>query len=703
MTTTPPLRVGVVGAGAISEFHARALQRVPHAALVAVADTDLGRATALATRWNVPTVGRTFADICSSGLDVVHVLTRSSTHVEIALDALEHGCHVYVEKPCATSPEDCDRLTTASLRAGRHVAVGHSLLRDPNVVRAFRLVQSGVIGDVRAVDYVRAQACSVGNGPLSADLAAGGHLFRDVGIHGMYLIEALLGPIADVQTQIAATGADPTAFCEDWQVLARCARGSARLHLSSVVRPPHSTLTVFGTAGSIRADLFANTVTVRRAYPGPAPVGRVVNSITESLQIATQTAGAVAATAIGRMRQFHGVQALVEDFYGDLSAGRPPAVTPADARSVVHWTEVVACQGDHTKRRWTASFETRRAPDVLVTGAGGFVGRRLVERLAANGHVVRALVRREPPVHWRDDPRIEVVAGDLADAATVDRAVSGTRVVFHVGAVMRGTADEFERGTVVGTRHVVDAAVSHGVDRVVYMSSLAVLHAAAFTGAPVDESWPVEPRPDARGHYTRAKTAAEKLVLDAVAERGLRAIVLRPGEIVSKETALLSSGIGHRLGSFLVVFGDGSLRVPLVALDDVVEAMITAAQRGPADGTIVHLVDPQPVTQRALLARWQSTAPTPVRIVHIPRALVFAAGFASEILLGLVRRPSPLSRYRLTSALAPRAFSVRRAMDLLGWQPAHGIHHVTGTQMPEPVRVQGPPAIREIEERVERA
>ena len=310
----------------------------------------------------------------------------------------------------------------------------------------------------------------------------------------------------------------------------------------------------------------------------------------------------------------------------------------------------------------------------LVTGAGGFIGRQLVARLVRDGHRVRALVRREPPPGFASDARIDVMHGDLGDPAAVDRAVAGTRLVYHLGASMRGSREEFERGTVAGTRHIVDSVLSHKVPRLVYMSSLSVLHsAAAREGQAITETWPLEPRPDERGHYTRTKLVAEQYVSSAARLRGLPVVIVRPAEVVGSGAAFLTAGVAQRAGRTLVVFGNGQLTVPLVAVDDVVDALMAAAESGPFDGTIVQLVDPAAISQNDMVARYRAATGGTWRVIHVPRPIVWLTAAVAEAVYGLVGRAAPLSRYRVASALAPRAFNCSRARQLWGWQPRVGV------------------------------
>src|ERR1700676_271148 len=93
------LRVGLVGAGYISEFHTRAIQRVPNARLVGVTDVSTARAASLADRFSLPNVFPTMEAMMEEGVDVVHILTPPHTHAALAIAALNNGCHVLVEKP----------------------------------------------------------------------------------------------------------------------------------------------------------------------------------------------------------------------------------------------------------------------------------------------------------------------------------------------------------------------------------------------------------------------------------------------------------------------------------------------------------------------------------------------------------------------------------------------------------------------------
>src|ERR1700689_1729554 len=97
-------RVGLVGAGYVSEFHIKALNRLPHVRIAGIADLDESRAKAVAQRFGIASPP-TLKIMAREGLDVVHVLTPPDSHVDVGLEALSLGCHVFVEKPLATKAE----------------------------------------------------------------------------------------------------------------------------------------------------------------------------------------------------------------------------------------------------------------------------------------------------------------------------------------------------------------------------------------------------------------------------------------------------------------------------------------------------------------------------------------------------------------------------------------------------------------------
>jgi 2-alkyl-3-oxoalkanoate reductase len=669
------LRVGLVGAGYISEFHARALQRVPNARLVGIADVAESRAAALAARFNAPRVFPTMEAMMNAGLDVIHILTPPDTHASLAIAALKNGCHVLVEKPAAINAEEVDRISAAAAAAQKSVCVNHSMLYDRFVSRALHLVRSGAIGIPLSFDYFRSSEYPpYRGGPLPIHYQGGGYPFLDQGVHALYLAEAFLGAIEDVKAYHGTHGCDSNLLFDEWRVAAQCQRGTANIQISWNVRPLQNWFVVQGTKGVLRANLFAMWLTHTPQLPLPKAPARALQAMSEGLSICAQVPSNIARFAAKKIVQYDGLHSLVAAFYRALQTGAPMPVPVEQARSTVYWTNRVAQEADAAKIKFQAKFQSAGHAKVLVTGANGLIGRSLVRRLLQNGNRIRIFVRRPPPAEFLNDRNIEVFLGDLGDPAAVDQAVAGTEIVYHLGAAMNGSAHDQERGTVCGTQNIVNSVIRHDVPRLVHISSLSCIHAAiSGRGVTIKEDWPVEPAPKKRGAYTQAKTAAEKIVLDAVRDRKLRVVVLRPGRVFGPGMTLLTPEVARRMRNLFVILGDGTRELPLVYVEDVIDAIVLAVETSKFDGRVFHIVDRTRITQNQVVRDYISRNAIKAKVIHLPITLVYSLALGFEVLAKALHRSAPLSVYRVKSALARMQFDCARAENELGWQPRVGV------------------------------
>jgi len=680
MSAETSFRVGLVGAGYISEFHASALKRVPNARVVGITDFITSRAAALAARFNIPSVFPTMDALIDQGVDVIHILTPPESHAQLTIAALNRGCHVLVEKPLAMNEQEVDFITAAAASAHKSVCVNHSLLYDRFVCKALRLVRSGAIGVPLSFDYFRSSEYPpYRGGPLPVQYRNGGYPFLDQGVHALYLAEAFLGPIEEVQTYHRTHGGDPNLLFDEWRVAAQCQGGTANVQISWNVRPLQSWFVVQGTEGVLRANLFAMWVTHTARLPLPKAPARALQAMGEGLSICAQVPANIVRFARKKIVQYDGLHSLVVAFYRALQTGEAMPVRPEQARSTVRWTNRVSQEADSAKITFAEQFQTIGRAKILVTGATGLIGRNLVRQLLKNGDHLRIFVRRPPPLEFMSDSNIEVFLGDLGDPAAVDQAVAGTEIVYHLGAAMKGSAHDHQRGTVCGTQNIVNSVIRHHVQRLVYVSSLSCLHAAASShGASVTEDWPIEPFPTKRGAYTQAKTEAEQIVRDAVRNRHLRAVLLRPGRVFGPGVTLLTAEVARRIGNFFVILGDGTRELPLVYVDDVVNSIVLAAENSKFDGRIFHVVDRTHITQNQLVSDYILKNAGKAKVVHLPVIIPYGLTLGLEVLSKVLKRAIPLSIYRLKSALARMQFDCSRAEKELGWQPLVGI--VSGLQ-----------------------
>ena len=665
------VKVGLVGAGYVSTYHARALRSLPFVEIVGIADLDRERAAALAAQFQIPAVYPSLQAMAEAHPKVIHILTPPGSHAALALEALEMGCHVFVEKPMAESAADCDRMIRSAREKGLVLSVNHSARMDPIVLEALDMIRNGACGEVQAVDFFRSsdyQAYS-GGPAVPPHFRNGSYPFQDLGVHGLYLLEAFLGPIHRADTRYYASGiGDPNLVFDEWRTMVETDRGTGHMYISWNVRPIQNELLIHGTKGVMHVDCYLQVITLRKTYPAPKAVQRILGAGFNSLHMLAKVSVNTVRFATGRLKPSPGIHVSVVKFHEALHRGELPPVPAEEGRRVIALLEDVSRRADDDKRVYLSEPNQTLRPRILVTGANGFLGTALVKRLRAElGEPLRLLVRRPAANPPPDD--LQLVYGDLGNPAVVDRAMQGIETVFHVGASTKGGPFEFSSGTVWGTRNVIDACERHAVRRLVYVSSMSVLqHAGHEPGVPVNESSPYEPFPQQRGLYTQTKLEAEKMVLEAAAAQRIHAVVRRPGQIYGPGAEKIPpSGTIGIAGRWLAV-GSGNHHVPLVYIDNVVDALMLAATTDLPNGSIFQLVDPEGLMQREYVDYVRRSG-RPVRAWYVPAWFLKLAGFGAELLGKALKRSVPITPYRVRSITPLWPCDCTAAHTILGWQP----------------------------------
>jgi dihydroflavonol-4-reductase len=217
----------------------------------------------------------------------------------------------------------------------------------------------------------------------------------------------------------------------------------------------------------------------------------------------------------------------------------------------------------------------------FVTGGTGFVGGAVVRKLIEAGHTVRALARPGTDTRQLDGLPVERIEGDLADAGSLRRGMSGCEWVFHVAALYSYWGhewEEFYQTNVEGTRRVLDVACQAGARRIVYTSSIATL-GLPRDDVPADEETPVT-LADKTGHYKRSKFMAEEVARE-FARQGLPLVIVNPAAPV---------GVGDhkptQTGKMIVDFLNGRMPayvdtgLTIVDVEDVAMGHLLAMEKG---------------------------------------------------------------------------------------------------------------------------
>jgi 2-alkyl-3-oxoalkanoate reductase len=306
----------------------------------------------------------------------------------------------------------------------------------------------------------------------------------------------------------------------------------------------------------------------------------------------------------------------------------------------------------------------------LVTGATGLIGSCLVRRLVAQGRQVRALVRPRSKVTELRELGVELATGDLSDEAAVRRAAVGVARIFHCGALVTdwGPRQLFHETNVDGTRHVVQAALAEGVQRLIHLSSASV-YGYPRCSEPIDEQHVQR----SRGiPYIQTKIAAERLVAQAVREQGLPAVMLRPVMVFGPGCQnYVGQVVAHLKRGSMVLFDGGRHVAGLAYVENVVDAICQAGVVPEAIGRTMNVCDDSPVTWRQYFDTLADGLGIRRARLSVPTPVAYAAAIPSEVVARCLRmRQRPwLTRLAVLELGQPQLYDIALARQVLGYAP----------------------------------
>jgi dihydroflavonol-4-reductase len=276
----------------------------------------------------------------------------------------------------------------------------------------------------------------------------------------------------------------------------------------------------------------------------------------------------------------------------------------------------------------------------LVTGASGFIGRRLALALTGRGHDVVCLVRRTSRTEGLRGPGLRLAVGDLRDEASLEAAAAGRDTVFHLAAVVQAVdAAAFEEANVEGTRRLVEACLraAPGLERFVLVSSIAAAGPSA-AGRPGRES--DEPRPVT--DYGRSKLLAESVVRQAASR--LPVTIIRPPNVIGPGSKEIATAIALLRKRIVPAVGDGRPRTSLIDVDDLVEAMILASGQARSVGQTYFVTDGGAYAWSEIIAALGEEIGLRRFKIRVPSGVQLAAAILAEAAARLTGRPPALTR-----------------------------------------------------------
>jgi nucleoside-diphosphate-sugar epimerase len=307
---------------------------------------------------------------------------------------------------------------------------------------------------------------------------------------------------------------------------------------------------------------------------------------------------------------------------------------------------------------------------VLVSGAGGFLGRAVVDSLLKGGHKVRAVVRPSSSIPaWPED--VEVFRADLRVEKDLKPAFDGIDAVLHLAAAVTGNEDMQFASTVVATERFLDAMANSTVKRLVHVSSLVVYDWSKAKSC-MDEDTPLENDHYKMGGYTISKIWQERVVRRSAETHSWNLTVVRPGFIWGYDHAQIA-GMGRKFGRVYLLFGPFT-RLPLSHVENCADCLVKVIQDPAASGETFNVVDSDDI--RIWRYAYEYVRRTGQRGVLLPVPYLVGLGVArlaaltSRLLFGSKGKlPSLLTPRRFESQFKPIRFSNRKIRTILNWRP----------------------------------
>ena len=302
---------------------------------------------------------------------------------------------------------------------------------------------------------------------------------------------------------------------------------------------------------------------------------------------------------------------------------------------------------------------------LLITGAGGYVGRYTVAAARAHDHRVIAVLRRadQAPVAWAGDPLIEVLEWDLTEPGVLP----AVDAVVHIAASLSGDDTVQAYDTIAATRNVLQAIHESGQSpTLVLASSISVYSGTDLTeGDTVTEASPIERQSALRDAYCRAKIEQERLCLEAVVATGLALHILRIGAVFGPGR-VWNAHVGVGFGPVLLRFGQEG-QIPLAHVRHVAQVLVLATETPAvdADECVINVVDDD-LPNRGEFVKALAKGGWPRVVLPLSwRVFALAAGKRPG-LPGLLRLPT------LRARMMPVKYNNARLHARLGWHPEAG-------------------------------
>lgn len=680
-------KVGLLGAGYISEAHAKALKANDNVELCAICDLSIARAEKAAKTFAIPLVFSSLQALLESDVEVVHVLLPPDAHYATARQILESGRHVFLEKPMGVNAGECQHLVELADSKQVKLGVNHNFL----FLRAYEQMRiqarDGTLGRLDQVTINWLSPLSfIKFGPFDNwMLREPKNLFLELGPHLVAFMLDLIGSIdyvsSDVFKPIDLPGGTRT--YRRWHVHGRSIECGIDLNLSVLPGFSERSISVRGHAAAAKCDFERDIYCVDEPSGAGVHFDNLLTTESHAFQYAKSGIGNFIRAVTGKLKKqpsadayFESIERSVATFYIGLDGELDPRLDGLFGLKVIKTCERIINQAHFetpvaSDQPWTV-LPALQKPTVLVIGGTGFIGKYLVQALVKKGLGVRVVTRSKNAgqIALAGLP-VELAQGNPADASFLDSALEGIDVVYHLAKTDGKNWQDYYTQDVLVTKNIAESALAHGVKRFVYTGTIDSYYSADANEVITGDT-PLDPNIESRNLYARSKAACEALLTELHKNQSLPLVIFRPGIVIGKGCPPAHWGVGMFESETRVqLWGDGKNILPLVLVEDVAEALAMALDAPAIEGQTFLLTDQPMLSAQDYVDIVSKELGTKLRAEPTPIWKLYLSDTIKEFAKSAIKHPnSRTSSYRDWDSRSHRArYDSSKTMTVLGWKP----------------------------------
>ncbi len=705
------LRAGILGAGFISEYHVQAISKQSNVQLIGVCDLNEPAAQRLASTYPGAVAYNDLDKmLAEANLDVVHILTQPDSHFFLAEKILTAGCHCLIEKPVTINSKEAEKLKALASKNKLSIAVNHNFVFSRPFNELKKVLDDGSLGPLKSIRVVWKKILpQISFGPWNLwMLRAPENILFETGSHSLSELLAVIDKpeIVTVNARLPKVLPSGTIFYRRWNISATEGPISIQIDTAFDQGYEQHFIEVEGMFGVARADMdndiFEIDVPTGRQFDPErfhvnlrggtyrvAQAFRTYGSYLASKFFSSPTGGPYETSMLNG----------IENCYKEINGGSDRKESSIDyAITVAKTAEAIQSKMPplpdlNVSKKATPKIvsEPKLKATVLIIGATGFIGKRLLTTLQDKGVKIRALVRNPSSlVGTKIKDNCEIMVGDFRDQKVVEKALQDIKHVYHLAVAHSNSLEGYINSDVEPTKKLIELCKAHKIQRFIYTGTIDSLYLGPDAGS-IKESDGVDSEIEQRNNYARSKAITEAYLNKLYQDEKFPVVIVRPAIVLGAGGPLAHPGVANWSGLGRCAFwGKGDNNLPLVLVDDIVDGLVRVLETKGIEGNTYNLSAKSSISAQDYVAEIEKVLGSKINKAPSSYLKYYVEDMTKWVLKILARHPDakrkPSTRdWRCRGQHA--SFDTSAAEKDLGWKATNDREIIIEKGIREPARL----------------